>query len=450
MRAGVDFGELRRREFSRLDATKSVYLDYTGSALYPQSLIKQDARRLLRNVRGNPHSVSAPSLASTESLEEARTLTLRFFDADPGEYDVVFTANASGAIRIVAESFPFRDGSRLVLTADNHNSVNGLSVPARRNSVAVQHVPLAADLRAHDPRPWLPRAPAPSLFAFPAQSNFSGVRHPLRWVTEAQSQGYQVLLDAAAYAPTSSLSLAEVPADFVAISYYKLFGYPSGVGALLARRGALAMLQRGYFGGGTVQFVSVQNDLFRTNAGGGAFEDGTPNFLAMPAVCDGLRWLTRVRMASIERHVSVRTSELLERLTSLGDRVRVYGPTNTDARGGVIAFNLYSAGRLVEYEAVESAARRYGIAIRGGCFCNPGAAENAFGLDASRARACLDGEFSVPRFRSCMGGRPVGALRASIGVPTNEADLDRLISLASEITGAGSSALAACGGVRSV
>ena len=113
MRAGVDFGELRRREFSRLDATKSVYLDYTGSALYPQSLIKQDARRLLRNVRGNPHSVSAPSLARTESLEEARTLTLRFFDADPGEYDLVFTANASGAIRIVAESFPFRDGSRL-------------------------------------------------------------------------------------------------------------------------------------------------------------------------------------------------------------------------------------------------------------------------------------------------------------------------------------------------
>jgi selenocysteine lyase/cysteine desulfurase len=260
-----------------------------------------------------------------------------------------------------------------------------------------------------------------------------------------------VLLDAAAYAPTCRLSLAEVPADYVALSYYKLVGYPSGVGALIARRAALDTLERRYFAGGTVQFVSVQNDRFRARIGGGAFEDGTPNFLAMPAVCDGLRWLTHVGMASIERHVKARTSQLLDRFASLGDRVRVYGPADEDARGGVVAFNLCSGERVVEYEAVESAARRHGIAIRGGCFCNPGAAEHAFGFDASRARACLEGEFSVPRFRSCMGGRPVGALRASIGVPTNEADLDRLVALAAEITGAGcSSALAACGGVRSV
>jgi selenocysteine lyase/cysteine desulfurase len=430
MRAGVDFGELRRREFSRLDATSSVYLDYTGSALYPESLVRLDARRLLRTVRGNPHSESAPSLASTESLGEARALTLGLFDADPREYDVVFTANASGGMRILAEAFPFRAGSRLILTADNHNSVNGLRVPARRRGAVVERVPLDASLRARDPRPWLPKATAPSLFAFPAQSNFSGVRHPLGWVKDAQAQGYRVLLDAAAYAPTSPLSLSEVPADFVALSYYKLFGYPGGVGALVARRAALAALERQYFSGGTVQFVSVQNDVFRSKSGSAAFEDGTPNFLAMPAVCDGLRWLTHVGMSSIHRHVSALTSDLIERLGSLGSRVRVYGPHDAQDRGGVVAFNLYSDGQLVEYEAVESAARRYGIAIRGGCFCNPGAAEHAFGFPAGRARACLDGDFSIPRFRSCMSGHPVGALRASIGVPTSKADLDRLLELA--------------------
>lgn len=436
-RARVDFGELRRREFSRLDATGSVYLDYTGSALYAESLIRHDARRLLRSVRGNPHSESAPSLASTESLEEARSLTLGFFNADPREYDLVFTANASGAMRILAEAFPFRAGSRLILTADNHNSVNGLGVPARRRGALVERVPLDADLRACDPRPWLPKAVAPSLFAFPAQSNFSGVRHPLRWVKDAQAKGYHVLLDAAAYAPTSPLSLAEAPADFVALSYYKLFGYPSGVGALLARREALAALDRRYFGGGTVQFVSVQNDVFKRRTGGAAFEDGTPNFLAMPAVCDGLRWLTRIGMASIERHVSALTSELLDRLAGLGRRVRLYGPADAQARGGVVAFNLYSGGRVVEYEAVESRARRHGIAIRGGCFCNPGAAEHAFGFPAARARTCLDDGFSVPRFRSCMSGYPVGALRASIGAPTSQADLHRLLELAADLTAAG-------------
>ena len=49
--------------------------------------------------------------------------------------------------------------------------------------------------------------------------------------------------------------------------FYKLFGYPTGVGALVARRKALAKLKRGYFGGGTVQFASVQNRLARLQRG---------------------------------------------------------------------------------------------------------------------------------------------------------------------------------------
>ena len=216
---GVDFAALRRREFARLDATGSAYLDYTGCALYPESLVRRDGRRLRRNVFGNPHSENGPSLASTEAMERARRLAMRFFDADPRDYELVFTANASGAMRILAEAFPFRHGSRLVMTADNHNSVNGLRRPARRAGATVEYVPLDNCRRARDPLLWLPLALGPSLFAFPAQSNFSGVRHPLSWVHEAQARGYHVLLDAAAYAPTSALSLARVPADFVAVAF---------------------------------------------------------------------------------------------------------------------------------------------------------------------------------------------------------------------------------------
>jgi selenocysteine lyase/cysteine desulfurase len=112
----------------------------------------------------------------------------------------------------------------------------------------------------------------------------------------------------------------------------------------------------------------------------------------------------------------------------------VYGPAAACDRGGVVAFNLYDGDRAVAYEEVEAAARRCGIAIRGGCFCNPGAAEHAFGFDASSARTCLDGEFSIPRFRSCMNGPAVGALRASVGIPTTRTDLDRLFELIEAIT----------------
>jgi selenocysteine lyase/cysteine desulfurase len=428
-----EFEDLRQREFGRLDSTNTVYLDYTGSALYPASLVLADAQRLTSTVWGNPHSESFPSVSSTEAMETARGLTLRFFDADPAEYDVIFTANASGAIRILAESFPFGSGSRLVMTSDNHNSVNGLRMQAQQRGASYEYVPLVAELRAADPRPWLTAAESPSLFAFPAQSNFSGVQHPLKWVKEAQKRGYFVLLDAAAFAPTNPLSLSSVPADFIAVSFYKMFGYPTGVGALIARREALAKLRRAYFGGGTVQFVSVQNRLDRAKVGAEAFEDGTSNFLAMSAVAEGLRWLSELGVHRVKQHVTRLTADLLDRFTQMGKRIEIYGPPSTTARGATITFNLREKGRVIEYEKVEALARQRGIAIRGGCFCNPGAAEHAFSIPADRAIECLRKGFSISRFRACIGDTPVGALRASIGIPTNATDLDRLLEFVREL-----------------
>jgi selenocysteine lyase/cysteine desulfurase len=213
-----------------------------------------------------------------------------------------------------------------------------------------------------------------------------------------------------------------------------LFGYPTGVGALLARRDALPLLRRRFFGGGTVEFVSVQNDVAFVKRGAEGFEDGTPNFLAMPAVCDGLRWLLGLGMSMIEHHIAGLTTKLLERLTGLDDHMVIYGPPSPHARGGSIAFNLRRGGRLLPFEMVEAAARDHGLAIRGGCFCNPGAAERAFNHPAGRTRACMRKTRLASHFRTCLDGLPVGALRASVGVPTNNADLDRLIDCISALT----------------
>jgi selenocysteine lyase/cysteine desulfurase len=225
-----------------------------------------------------------------------------------------------------------------------------------------------------------------------------------------------------------------VPADFVALSFYKMFGYPTGVGALIARRDALQLLVRDYFAGGTVQFVSVQNRLARAKQGAERFEDGTPSFLAMSAVCDGLRWLHRLGMRRVARHVASMTQELLDRLLSLGERICIHGPRDMNARGGTSAFNLRRNGRVLPHEHVEMAAHEAGIAIRGGCFCNPGASEHAFGVPAERAATCVDGEFSIPGYRACLGDIPVGAVRASVGLPTNTEDLDRLLALLVRLT----------------
>jgi len=432
------FETLRRIEFARLDATGSVYLDHTGSALYPASLVRRHAATLVDGVFGNPHSENPSARSSTERVDLARAAVLRFFDADPAEYGVCFTTNATAAIKLVGESFPFTTGSRFVLPADNHNSVNGIREFARRRGARVDYLPLDSELRLLNPERALPAAgSSPSLFALPAQSNFSGVKHPLELVSRARTHGYAVLLDAAAYAPTQALSLRAVRPDFVTVSFYKMFGYPTGVGALIARRQTLARMQRPWFAGGTIEFVSTmlqQTHVLRT--GDDAFEDGTQNFLDIAAVPAGLALLGDIGMEAIAAHVARLTDRLLGRLRQLrhcggSPLVELYGPASMNGRGATLAFNVLDRhGRVIAHERVVRAAAAQNISLRGGCFCNPGAAEAAFGYTPERVRHCVDGMrngFTQAAFAACMAGSPAGAVRASLGLASNDADVDRFL-----------------------
>jgi selenocysteine lyase/cysteine desulfurase len=441
------FAELRQREFARLDRAGHAYLDYTGSALYAERQIRRHGALLLDATFGNPHAESEASRASSQALDLGRSLLLAHLDADPGEYTVCFTANASAAIKLVGESYPFGGDSACVLTADNHNSVNGIREYARRSGARVAYLALDDELRLVGAIDGLrceaSRSNGPKLFALPAQSNFSGVRHPLSLVAAAQELDYDVLLDAASLVSCRGLSLRTTRPEFVALSFYKLFGYPTGLGALVARCDALARLARPWFAGGTVDYASVQNDLHALRSGADGFEDGTPNFLGVSALPDGFALLAEVGMARLSAHASRLTSLLLDGLRGLTHRdgsslVRHYGPADTDDRGGTVAFNLVDRERrVIPYWVVESRARARGVSLRGGCFCNPGASEAAFRFDAATTGRCLrTGGFTIERFAACMQDAgadvAVGALRASVGMANNEADVRRAIDVMAE------------------
>ncbi|MGH7470931.1 MAG: aminotransferase class V-fold PLP-dependent enzyme, partial [Longimicrobiales bacterium] len=421
-----------QRELSRLSG--EVYLDYTGAALYPAVLLEQHFETLRDGLFGNPHSTHPASVSSTRCAQEARAALLEFLDADPDEYDVVWTTNASGAIQLVAESFPFGPDTRFVLTADNHNAVNGVREFARARGAPVTYLPLEADLRVS---PFDLSPVRQGLFAYPAQSNFSGVQHPLEWVERAQARGYRVLLDAAAFVPTHPLSLRTFSPDFVTLSLYKICGYPTGVGALVGKREALSALTRPAFSGGTVEFVSVLADRSLLKSGSAGFEHGTGNFLAWSAVPPGLQWIRCLDRGAVQAHVAALTARALQGL--LGIRhdhgmpaVRIHGPTETHARGGAIAFNVLDAtDTVIDFEHVVDAAAAQGICLRGGCFCNPGAAERAFNYGADELAKALDAvrhNFSMPAMRAALNHKPVGAVRVSVGYGSQASDIDTLLA----------------------
>ena len=435
------FDELRAAEYARLDKDDQAYLDYTGSGLYAERQITSHSRRLRSSVLGNPHSENGPSLHSTALINQTRTQLLRFVDASPDEYTVIFVANTSAAIKLVAESFPFYSESGLVLSADNHNSMNGVREFARARNASVDYIPLDEDLRLYRAKETLAKSGGAKggLFGFPAQSNFSGVRHSLDLIETAQRLGYAVLLDAAAFLPTNRMSLARHHPDFVTLSIYKITGYPTGVGALIARRDSLRKLRRPWFAGGTVEYASVQNETHLLADRAEGFEDGTPAFIDIAAVGDGLALLDEIGMDRIGAHVAGHTMRLVNELNSLrrsdGSRlVRIYGPKNCRQRGATVAFNVLSrSGHAIPFTRVVERARNEGVSLRGGCFCNPGASEAAFQFPRDAARACLQdasSDFTIERFSKCLGPSfAVGAVRASMGIATNDRDIDRAISI---------------------
>src|SRR5690606_15229619 len=150
---------------------------YTGGGIYAESQIKKHQKLLSENVFGNPHSTNPTSLAATHLVESTREYILNFFNADPNEYLAIFTPNASGALKIIGESYPFENG-RYLLTFDNHNSVNGIREFAHARGGDVIYIPvMLPDLRIDASQLNLelskPSQTGHNLFAYPAQSNFS-------------------------------------------------------------------------------------------------------------------------------------------------------------------------------------------------------------------------------------------------------------------------------------
>jgi selenocysteine lyase/cysteine desulfurase len=452
--AAID--ELRATDYARLDALGQTYLDYTGGGLYAESQLRRHHELLAGRVLGNPHSQSPTSLASAELATQARDAVRRFFNAPEDEFEIVFTANASGALKLVGEAYPFAPGGVFLLSYDNHNSVNGIREFACRRGATATYIPVREEdlrldeeqvrtaLRGAGASGARAGAPGPAkLFAYPAQSNFSGAQHPLEWVAEAQDLGWDVLLDCAAFAPTNPLDARAIGADFIPVSFYKLFGYPTGSGCLIARREALARLRRPWFAGGTITLASVQQeDWYHLAPGSTGFEDGTIDYLGLPAVTIGIEHLEVVGMDLIHRRVCALGCWLLEELESLrhsdgSPLVQVFGPADGECRGATIALYLVDPdGEPYDVYDVEAAAARERISVRSGCFCNPGDGEVAHRITRADVESCFSDPSAAITLQQCQQriedatGKVPNTIRVSLGLASDFGDVYRFMAFA--------------------
>uniref|UniRef100_A0AAY4ERS7 Molybdenum cofactor sulfurase n=1 Tax=Denticeps clupeoides TaxID=299321 RepID=A0AAY4ERS7_9TELE len=451
---GGDMQELRLQEFGRVKGI--TYLDHAGTTLFPESQIKGFYQDIARNIYGNPHSLNPSSKLTHDTVERVRYRILEHFNTSPEEYTVIFTAGSTAALRLVADSFPWsppaaeEPGSSFCYLTDNHTSVVGIrGAAAKLGATTLPVLPQHVETRARD-APWATGGDVCHLFCYPAQSNFSGRKYPLSYVKGIQGgrlypacdrQGqWMVLLDAASFVSCSSLDLQECPADFIPISFYKIFGFPTGLGALLVRNRAAVLLRKGYFGGGTAAAYLAEEDYFVPASNvSSRFEDGTISFLDIISLHHGFDSLYRITgsMFKIQMHTFGLARYTYIHLSSLlhcnkQPVAQIYCENDfqdPSRQGAIINFNLLNShGSVVGYSLVDRLASLFNIHVRTGCFCNTGACQIFLGISDQNIKHNLEAGHVCGDNIDLVDGRPTGSVRVSFGYMTTFEDCQNFLS----------------------
>ncbi|KAK0119136.1 hypothetical protein ONS95_007998 [Cadophora gregata] len=447
-----DVEAFRNEEYPMLK--DAIYLDHAGTTLYSKSLMEKFMSDMMSNLYGNPHSASPSSQLSTNRIEDIRLKLLRFFNADPALFDIVFTANATAAIKIVMDAFRDCEGGfNYAYHQDAHTSLVGVRENARTSRCLddddVEQWLSAGDSFAEDSLP-----STKNLFAYPAQSNMDGRRLPLSWTARARNSPIisptYTLLDASAFVSTAQLDLSNVDTspDFTVLSFYKIFGFPD-LGALIIRKESGAILKgRKYFGGGTVDVVLCNKEQWHASKEDSlheALEDGSLSFhniLALDAAIDVHKKLYG-SMEQIANHTAFLAQRLYDGLVSLrhanSDPVCVMyshgfaSKTTAGSQGPIIAFNLRnSKGAWVSNTEFEKLAAVRKFHIRSGGLCNPGGVAACLALEAWEMRKNFSTGFRCGVETDIYSGKITGVIRASIGAMSTMSDIDGFIAFISD------------------
>jgi molybdenum cofactor sulfurtransferase len=251
------------------------------------------------------------------------------------------------------------------------------------------------------------------------------------------------LLDAAALASTSFLDLRDIATspDFVAVSFYKIFGYPQLGALIVQKRSAQPLLSRRYFGGGTVDMVTTIGGSWhakKTSSPHDALEDGTPATHAILAIkhaikCHQDRYGDNP-MQTIASHTFRLARDMATRLSRLRHNndtamVHLYSDfSDGRTQGPVIAFNVLRAdGTMVGCSEVGKLADEHKIYIRTGSLCNPGGTAVELGWTTGELRQAFEAGHRCSKSESIVLGKATGVVRVSLGMHNTDADVTLFI-----------------------
>ncbi len=343
-----------------------VYLDNAATTQKPMSVINAICNYYM-NYNSNIHrAVHQLAEEATLEYEKTREKVARFINARSSD-EIIFTRNATEAINLISYSWArtnIRKDDKVVLTEiEHHSNIVPWQILSLEKGSILEYVGIDDNgyLNMEDYKRHL-QSNKVKLISVSHMSNVLGTIVPVNEIIKmAHDQSVPVLVDGAQSVPHMPVDVQDMDCDFMAFSAHKMLG-PTGVGVLYVKREILNEMPP-FIGGGDM-IKEVHKNETKYNDLPYKFEGGTPNIADVIGFGAAIDYLNKIGMDKVREHEMDVTNYAIEAIAGVKG-VSIYGPSNSNHRGGVVSFNI---GDIHPHD-LATIMNDHGIAIRSGHHC---------------------------------------------------------------------------------
>ena len=354
-----DFPILKRK----IDGKPLIFLDSASTSQKPMRVINA-IKEYYEMYNANPHrSLYKLCEEATEMYEDARKKVAKFINAKHPE-EIIFVRNTNEAMNLIAHSFALpklHNPSEIILSVmEHHANIVPWQYVRDNNGTSLKFIDIKNDGTLDLEQ--LNLNHNVKIVSLTHASNVLGTINPVKEISKIiHENGSLFVVDGAQSVPHMPIDVQDIGCDFLAFSGHKMLA-PMNIGVLYGRKELLEDMEPFMLGSDMIKEVTLEEATW--NDVPWKFEAGTPNVEGAVGLSAAIDYLNNLGMDNVRKHEKEITSYALEKLSGI-DEAKIYGPTDTDIRGGVISFNLSG----IHSHDLATILDDFGIAIRSGHHC---------------------------------------------------------------------------------
>lgn len=377
-------GELRsyRKDFSILEqpmnGKRLAFLDSAASAQKPRAVVEAMSDVVKYNYANIHRGLYQFSQELTAGYEAVRSKVADFIGAE-SDKEIVFTANATDSINLVAQSWGrtnLKAGDEIILSEmEHHANIVPWQMLREEIGIVIKVIPVldngTLDMEGYSAL----LSDKTRLVSIVHVSNALGTINPVKEIV-AKAKAYNsdivTLVDGSQSAVHEQIDVCDIGCDFFVFTAHKLYS-STGLGVLYGRYAVLEGMPPYRGGGDMIETVSFEKTTFKEPPF--RFEAGTPSIISVIGLGAAIDYISGIDIAAIKIHEQEMTRLLTKGLKELGG-VEIYADIPNKA--GIVSFNLQG----VHASDVGTILDQCGVAVRTGHHCCMPLMKR-FGIDAS-------------------------------------------------------------------